>query len=54
LLLMRLHTSTAMMSAPSCASRTAWLRPWPRGTGDESDLAFYASSHEIPLLTVRC
>src|SRR5690606_8313864 len=22
--------STAMMSAPSCASRTAWLRPWPR------------------------
>jgi hypothetical protein len=19
-----------MMSAPSCASRTAWLRPWPR------------------------
>src|ERR1700728_1053884 len=24
------HTSTAMMSAPSSASRTAWLRPWPR------------------------
>src|SRR5580700_748863 len=24
------HTSTAMMSAPSWASRTAWLRPWPR------------------------
>src|ERR1700749_266495 len=22
--------SAAMMSAPSCASRTAWLRPWPR------------------------
>src|SRR6516162_2513793 len=22
--------STAMMSAPSSASRTAWLRPWPR------------------------
>src|ERR1700756_619962 len=22
--------STAMMSAPSCASLTAWLRPWPR------------------------
>jgi hypothetical protein len=22
--------STAMMSAPSCASRIAWLRPWPR------------------------
>ena len=22
--------STAMMSAPSWASRTAWLRPWPR------------------------
>src|SRR3954451_11007568 len=22
--------STAMMSAPSCASRTAWLRPWLR------------------------
>jgi hypothetical protein len=21
------HTSTAMMSAPSCASLTAWLRP---------------------------
>src|SRR5215475_10613060 len=24
------HRSTAMMSAPSSASRTAWLRPWPR------------------------
>ena len=24
------QTSTAMMSAPSCASRIAWLRPWPR------------------------
>ena len=24
------HRSTAMMSAPSCASRMAWLRPWPR------------------------
>src|ERR1700761_6624403 len=23
-------TSTAMMSAPSWASRIAWLRPWPR------------------------
>src|SRR6478609_6473134 len=22
--------STAMMSAPSCANRTAWARPWPR------------------------
>src|SRR5215208_913316 len=22
--------STAMMSAPSSANRTAWLRPWPR------------------------
>src|SRR5690348_166130 len=25
-----LHRSTAMMSAPSSASRIAWLRPWPR------------------------
>src|ERR1700733_1625135 len=24
------HRSTAMMLAPSCASRMAWLRPWPR------------------------
>src|SRR6266446_5956788 len=24
------HRSTAMMSAPSSASRMAWLRPWPR------------------------
>src|SRR5690348_12651769 len=24
------HRSTAMMSAPSCASRTACDRPWPR------------------------
>ncbi len=24
------HRSTAMMSAPSWASRIAWLRPWPR------------------------
>src|SRR5580698_8675971 len=24
------HRSTAMMSAPSAASRIAWLRPWPR------------------------
>src|SRR3954471_23855078 len=27
---MSAQMSTAMMSAPSCASRTAWLRPWPR------------------------
>src|SRR6476659_1426891 len=25
-----LQMSTAMMSAPSCAIRTAWARPWPR------------------------
>src|SRR5947209_20595434 len=27
---MSAQMSTAMMSAPSCASRTAWLRPCPR------------------------
>jgi hypothetical protein len=31
--------STAMMSAPSCASRMAWLRPWPCRAGDEGDLS---------------
>jgi hypothetical protein len=35
--------STAMMSAPSCANRTAWLRPCPPGrAGDKGDLACHS------------
>ena len=40
----RAQTSSAMMSAPSPARRTAWLRPWPRaGSGDQRDLAGHPS-----------
>ena len=41
--------STAMMSAPSSASRTAWLRPCPRAAPVTNATLPSNSSHRLPL-----